>query len=252
MTGVAGPGPLDREAPSLGTVGLAETELAERDGHLDGPAPVRDLRGRLPDGVPGEVLVALELAEVGVGLDAHGIDPELEAPALIVEGVDHETDVVVHDERVGVVPVHEMGPDLLRLGIETAEPDIEIVEVVGDAAIGIDGRGDVVPGLPLEGQGDLRGGGPGFFVEDAVDPDGGGGPGDVEPGGLRPAPAWPGPGPGWTRPRRRGRRWRARRGPGPGRSGGSGSWKTPCGSFLKEYSGRRRKVGAPPVKRGSA
>ncbi|MCK7524083.1 MAG: hypothetical protein MZV64_43875 [Ignavibacteriales bacterium] len=54
------------------------------------------LAGRLPDGVPGEVLVALELAEVGVGLDAHGIDPELEGPALVVEGVDHEADVVVH------------------------------------------------------------------------------------------------------------------------------------------------------------
>jgi hypothetical protein len=73
-----------------------------------------------------------------------------------------------------------MGPDLFRLGVEAAEADVEVVEVVGDENVGVDRGGDVIPGLPLEGQRDLRGGGPGLFVENAIDLDRTGGFSDIE------------------------------------------------------------------------
>jgi hypothetical protein len=154
----------------------------------DGVSPIRDSPGGVPDGVPGKIFVALRLAEIGVGLDGQGVDAELETPALVVEGIHHDADMIVQDEAVRIVAVHEVGPDLPGLGVEAPECDVEIMRVVGHQAFGPDRGRDVVPGLPFEREGDDRGRLPGLLFEASIHLDSGGRPPDLEPRRLDPLP----------------------------------------------------------------
>ena len=127
-----------------------------------------DLAGCVPNGVPGPIFTAFEIAVHRVHLHAEGIDAELEAAALVVEGVEEKTDGIVKE---GHVPVGIVGADLAGVGIGGAEGEIEVVAVVGQKAGGGNCGGAVVGGEPLVGQRDLQRLSPGIFVEHAVDGD---------------------------------------------------------------------------------
>lgn len=49
---------------------------------------------------------------------------ELEDATLVVERVQHEADVVVHDEGADGVAVHQVGAELLRFGVVAAEDEM--------------------------------------------------------------------------------------------------------------------------------
>ncbi len=134
--------------------------------------------------------------KIGVGLHAERIDAELERAALVVERVDHDPDVIVLDERVGVVAVHEVGADVGRRRVVRAEGDVEVRRVVGDEALGLDRRRHVVAGRPLVRQRHDGGRLPGVLVEHAVDLDRGrrAGDGERELGERSGTPVLEGPG----------------------------------------------------------
>ncbi len=160
------------EAPRLRPLAGREPQLLQRQRRFDDVAVGGDAGDGVPDHVPREVLDAVLLAEDRVGLDAQRVDAELERAPLVVERVDHHPDVVVLDERVRVVAVHEMGADLGRPRVVRAERDVEVLRVVGDEALGLDRRRHVVARHPLDRQRHDGGLLPGVFVEDAVHLDG--------------------------------------------------------------------------------
>jgi len=175
---VARPGAAELDAPGELAAAAGEADLLERDRDLDGVAVLVDAACRGPDEVERPVLAAG--AVDGVGLHAQRVDAELVGAALVVEGVEEDDDVVVLHEGVDRVAVHQVGADLLRLGIMGAEGDVDVVAVVGDEALGSDRRLDVVARRPLVADWYRGRRLPGGLVEDAVDLDLRGGAGDRE------------------------------------------------------------------------
>ena len=85
--------------------------------------PSESIRGRrLPDRVPGHVLVAVVVDRV-VGLHPGRIDHELVAGAPVVVGIEHEDDLV---RRGLVVAAGEQADDAVGPGIEGADEDVEM------------------------------------------------------------------------------------------------------------------------------
>lgn len=148
-----------------------EAELVEGDGDLDDVAGGSDSAGRIPDQVEGPVLDPFALAVEGVGLDSQGVDPELKGPALVVKGVERENNVVVLDQGIDRIAVHQVSPDLAGARVVAAPGDVEVRVVVGDHDVGWHGWLDVVAGGPLVADAERQGVGPGGLVKDAVDLD---------------------------------------------------------------------------------
>ena len=176
MTDRPGIGPLRGESPRLDVSCLGKPQLVEGDRDLGHPAGLVDAARAVPDGIPGEILIALQLAEVGVGLNAQGIHPELESAALVIEKVDHDDDMVILDQGIRGIPVHEMSPDLGGIRIVAAERHIEAAFIECHQELRIHGSGDVIAGKVLEWHGHHDGISPGGLIQDPVHLDGAGRP----------------------------------------------------------------------------
>ena len=188
--------PAQLDAPYLVRSG-PETERLERNLHFDGPAAVEAARAHVPDGIP----VGIRVAFVGdlLILEApDGVDPEGEAVAAVVEGVeDDDVAVVVDDpERVAL---HLVG-DPLRFGdrLVDAGPHVDRLVVEEDPVVGsLRGRGPLVGGL-LDEPPERLDAGVDRLVEHAVEPQG-----FIEPDGADRRPAAGVPIDGGRRDRRR-------------------------------------------------
>ena len=159
------------DAPRLLPCSLGETQLVQGDRDLYDVAEIGDLSGGVPDDVPGEIFHELDLTEDGVCLDTERIDSELEGSTFVVERVEHERDLVVLDEGVDRVTIHEVGADRTRVGVVGLESDIEIIVVIGDERLRSDRRLDLIARKPLVGQLNRCCFGPGHLVELGVDLD---------------------------------------------------------------------------------
>ncbi len=171
MPHAARPRPKSLESPCLGLSSARKPQLFQRKRHLDDVSVLSDPGASVPDHVPGEILDAVLLAEDGVGLHASRVDAELKRTAFVIERVDHHAHVVALDERVGIVAAHERRADFLGPRIVRAKRHVEVGVVVGDEALGGDGRRHVVAGRPFVRQGDDRGLLPRGLIEHAVDLD---------------------------------------------------------------------------------
>ena len=85
------------EAPDLrvALVGVAEAEALEGDAHEDDVAEGGASSPGVPDGVEGEVWLAIVFTPGSVGLDAEWVGLEEKATAVVVEGVECDFDFVV-------------------------------------------------------------------------------------------------------------------------------------------------------------
>lgn len=135
------------DAPRLLAGGAAEAERRERDGHFDRVALRGDPACRLPDRVPRLVLPPADVVLEEVHLHSERVDEELEAPPLVVERVQDDSDEIVLE---GLVAVREVGSDLSGPGVVSAESDIEVIVVVDDEAFRSHGGLDVVAGECLD------------------------------------------------------------------------------------------------------
>ncbi len=164
----------DQDAPAV-LLFLGIAQRGEGDPHLGGPAVGGELRRGVVEEVRREVLVAGAVVEERVGLVAAGVDAQLDRRAAIVPGIEKHGDVVVGADDL--VPLDEGGADLLRLGIEGVDADVEGLLVVGEVDHGLRLRLGVVGRIGLiEGVEDGRLL-PGVVVELAVDGDLAGQPG---------------------------------------------------------------------------
>ena len=136
----------------------------QRNPHFDRVALVVDPAGAVPDHVHAEIF--LVAGEPAVPLDAQGIDVEGVEGLLVVERVQVDADeVVVYD----VVPPGDRGLDLVRLVVETAEGEIEVLPVVGhdrDGLFGLLLPHDRDEDLEIR---DARGFRPDGIIQEAVD-----------------------------------------------------------------------------------
>ena len=103
---IARPQTRKADAPNLVAFGVQETQLVERDRHLDQIALVVDAASRIPDHIPGEVLAVVHLAVEAIHLYAAGVDAKFEATPRIVVGVEHDGHVVVLLEGGLAIAVH--------------------------------------------------------------------------------------------------------------------------------------------------
>ena len=116
---------------------------AEGDGDLDEVALLRDPPRARPEDVPLPVLAPGTVQ--GLGLDTEGVDAELEGAPLVVEGVEHEADVIILHQGVDLVTVHQVCPDTPGLGVVCPEAHVEVLLVEGHETLGLDGRFGVLP-----------------------------------------------------------------------------------------------------------
>ena len=85
--------------------------------------------------------------------------------------IEHEADVVILNEREDLIPIHQVGADLLRFGIVSSEAEIEVFVVIGDVTFRLNRRWDVFSRKPLIGKVDDRRVTPCRFDEMSVDGD---------------------------------------------------------------------------------
>jgi hypothetical protein len=144
-------------------VGVAE--LRKRNSKLGGPAQRIHRGGRVPHPVPGVVFVLI-VGDGVVALDARGVDRELVAGAAIVIGVDHDLDLVAGGANV---PARQQLEDLLRLGVEHPDEDVEVPLVIGDLRFGTEAGGPSFDRIELQEIGDGGRVPPHFVVGSAID-----------------------------------------------------------------------------------
>ena len=123
--------PVQQDSPGLRIVG-GKTQAAKRDGHLDHEAFLGDLSLGVEDGVEGEIEV-LALGPQRVGLYAQGIGKKGIGPAVIVERVQHQFDIVIIKY---LFPPRKTGANLVRLTIEADEDDIQVLVVIAKVGLG--------------------------------------------------------------------------------------------------------------------
>ncbi len=75
------------------------------------------------------------------------------------------------DEGADGIPVHQVRPDLLRLGVVGPKGDVEVLLVERDEGLRLDGRLDGVTGLVLPSDGHHEGVLPRLLVQHGVDLD---------------------------------------------------------------------------------
>ena len=117
-------------------------ELRQRNAELGRPPERIDARRDVPHAVPRVVLVAV-VAHREVALHAVGIHGELEAAAPVVVRVDQELDLV---RRPAHVAPRQRVHDAVRMRIEHAHEDVEVLLVVRDLELGLERRIDVDAG----------------------------------------------------------------------------------------------------------
>jgi len=103
------------------------------------------VRGDIPHGVPGEVLVAV-VEDLRIELDPRWVDAELEAGAAVVIGVEEQPHHVGGRE---VVAAGEDGDDAVGVRIEAADKDVEVAGVEGDFRFGGQLGRAALAGTPL-------------------------------------------------------------------------------------------------------
>jgi hypothetical protein len=162
------PRPLEKEPPGHGLRGLRKTEGAKGDAYLNRVAVEIETPRGSPDGIPGEVLEPLGCAENSVGLNPIRVDPELEAPPLVVEGVDENGEMIVEHETTCVVPIHEVSTHLLRLVVVGLAANKQTIRIEGDATDGSNRRLRHVPRGPFPTEWDLRCTLPSLVIEDTI------------------------------------------------------------------------------------
>src|SRR5512146_1291114 len=85
--------------------------------------------GGVPDCIEGKIDIVVALGPGCILLHADGIYVEGVGVAVIVEGVDHETRLIIFLDVLASV---HMRPDLGRLSVEAKEDDIEILGCIVD------------------------------------------------------------------------------------------------------------------------
>src|SRR6266566_1896686 len=145
-----------------------EPELGVRDAHLDGPP--RRVPGDLPfpHAVPG-VVVPVVVEERAVIERPGRIDPEVEAAALVVIGIDVDLEAV---GAGALIAACEAPDDRIGMRVVKPRPDVErrvVVRHEDDRALG---RHRPLIGIALRKPGEPLGGLPEGFVQHTVDRDG--------------------------------------------------------------------------------
>ena len=107
-------------------------QAAKRNSHLDHEAFFRDLCLGVEDGVEREIEL-LAFGPESVGLDSQGIGKKGIGPAMIVERVQHQLDIVIVKH---VFPPRKMGANLVRLIVEADEDDVQVLVVIAEVGLG--------------------------------------------------------------------------------------------------------------------
>src|SRR5439155_1351743 len=125
----------DREAEGVrGRRRIAQ--LGKRNGELRRPSERVHTRGHIPDAIPGAILVVVVIDGV-VALHAPRADGELETRTAIVEGIDHDLQLVGGRAHVAS---GEYSGDLRGLGVVSADEDVEVVVVEGGLRFRLESR----------------------------------------------------------------------------------------------------------------
>src|SRR5207247_842789 len=112
----------------------AIAHLREWNPEFGGPAEGIDAGGDIPDGIPGEIFVAV-VVNGGVHFYAGRIDAELVAGAPVMVGVDEEPN---HVGRRKTVTSFEQFDDTIWVGVERSHEHIQIRRVVRDPRFGLE------------------------------------------------------------------------------------------------------------------
>jgi len=116
----------DVEAPDLVAAGPVAERL-ERDGGLERPPAFESSDLEIPDRIPVSAVLTL-VGDLPVHPAAECIDDELHGVAPIVEGVEHEGDMVVLI-HVHVVTAHLVDDHPLRTALPAAERDVHTIGI---------------------------------------------------------------------------------------------------------------------------
>ena len=164
---------VQQDGPDLG-IDVLVAQRREGDPHLERPAALGDLRGRLPEKIGRRILVRRVVVH-RVVLDVSWRDDEEGGGPPGVAWVDEDAAVVV-EAVADVVAVRKRRADGLRIRILELERGIKKVIVVGQIPDVANLRLDVVARLCFVPLVDARGISPAFVREIAVNNDGAGRP----------------------------------------------------------------------------
>jgi hypothetical protein len=142
---VARPVAVQHDSP-LRRIAVLVAERRERDPHLEYPAVLRDLRGRVPE-VVGRVVLAGRIVRSGVVLDAARVREKQNRSAAIVARVEDDAGVIV-GVATDVVAVVVRRTDVFRI-VEHLERGIEKAAVVCEIPDALDLRLTVVADIRL-------------------------------------------------------------------------------------------------------
>ena len=103
-------------------------ELGKGNPELGGPPRRVDVRGDLPDSVPGGITVAVVVERV-VALHPVGVHRKFVSSATVVIGIHDHRDFI---RRAAHIPASERVQDAVRVRVRGAYEDVEVVGVVSD------------------------------------------------------------------------------------------------------------------------
>ena len=81
-----------------------------------------------------------------IELDSLSRHDKIEAPALIIEGIEDQRDPVI---STYCISIPQVGPDSRGIRVVTAKSGVEIVFIVGEENFSAHGRGDILSGPDL-------------------------------------------------------------------------------------------------------
>ena len=123
--------PVQQDSPGLRIV-RGKPQAAKRNRHPDHEAFFRDLSLGAEDGVEREIKL-LAFGPESVCLDSQGIGKKGIGPAVIVERVQHQLDIVIVKH---FFPPRKIGANLMRLIVEADEDDVQVLVVISQVGLG--------------------------------------------------------------------------------------------------------------------
>src|SRR3990172_12675250 len=149
MPHVSGPGTECLKTPRLDACSSRKAELIEWNRNLHNIPPLIDFSCAVPNNVPGPVFDSVLIAEDRIGLNSQRIHAHLNSAPLIVERIDHHSDVIILDESIDGIAVHDVGSNLRRLRIKGAKCDVKIVLIKRHETVRLYWWRDVITRGPL-------------------------------------------------------------------------------------------------------